>query len=70
MTEEKKIKQRMRKKVLYRQVQSGARAKVLSIMKTIAATLPAPPIDPDEYHEITGDAPSVWSTGHARAISN
>lgn len=64
------MKQRMRKKLLCRQVQSSARAKVLSIMQKIAATLPAPPIDPDEYHEIAGNAPSVWTTGHARAISN
>jgi len=63
------MKQRMRKKPLYRRLRKAKLAEVLGLMKKIAATLPAPPIDPDEYHKIAGKSSSVWTTGHARAVN-
>jgi len=59
----------MRKRPLYRQVREAKLAEILGLMKKIAATLPAPPIDPDEYHKIASNSASVWTTGHARAIN-
>lgn len=63
------MKQRMRKKPLYRRVRKAKLAKVLRLMKKIAEILPTPPIDPDEYHSISGNLPSVWATGHVRAVN-
>ena len=61
------MKQRMRKKPLYRRLRKAKLAEVLRLMKKIAATLPAAPVNPDEYHKAVGSLPSVWTTGHAHA---
>jgi len=63
------MKQRMRKRRLYRQVREAKLTEMLGLMKKIAAKLPTPPIDPDEYHKIAGNSPSAWTTGHARATN-
>lgn len=63
------MKNRMRKRPLYRRVREARLAEMLGLMKKIAAALPAPPIDPDEYYKISGNLPSEWTTGHARAFN-
>lgn len=64
------MKQRMRKRPLYRLVREAKLAEMLGLVKKIAATLPAPPVHYDEYHKIPGNLPSQWTTGHARAINH
>lgn len=63
------VKQRMRKQLHYRRVRKAKQAKMLSLLKKIAAVMPAPPIEYDEYHKIASKLPSEWTIGHARSIN-
>ena len=63
------MKQRMRKKPLYRRLRKARLAELLLLMKKIAATLGWPPVNPDEYHKAVGDLPTAWPIGHAHAVN-
>jgi len=60
------MKQRNRKKPLYRRILEAQLAEIVGLMKSIAVTLPEPATDHDEYHKIPGKLASEWTTGHTR----
>jgi hypothetical protein len=56
------MKQRMRKKPLYRRLRKAKLALLLRLIKKIAASLPAEPVNPDEYHKFEPHADKPAAT--------
>ena len=63
------MKQRMRKKPLYRRLREAKLALVLRLMKKIAASLPAMSVNLDEYHKFEPHADKLATTPRYNELS-